>query len=174
MSSNAHTRARSRRLSGDDLPIPDLKSAADLAIAERLRRAVPSASNARQLGGARFGRELNVTDDRAVLRGSVGDGLPVIEGKHIDGIPALRRARSSHVVDRVGRATPTGCLHAGIFAAVSRLASDVASPDESPDADACRSPPAGCVSTHAVFCRAHAARRRRAALPFAECSTASS
>lgn len=75
------TRAVIERLSGDDLAVPDLRTARDLALTLRLADAVPALSDPRGWG-ARFGRELNAADDRA---GFVppGRGLPVVEGKAI-------------------------------------------------------------------------------------------
>src|SRR5262249_8977648 len=56
-----------QRLSGNDLSVPDFQNQIDLAIAER------AAALFRPLGdhagwSARFGRELNATDDRDVLQ----------------------------------------------------------------------------------------------------------
>ena len=68
-----------RRLGGPSRRIPDVRRASDYALLDRLTRAFP------RLGGiegwhARFGRELNATDDRDAF----GDfGLPVLEGKHV-------------------------------------------------------------------------------------------
>jgi len=75
------TPALLHRLSGEQLAVPDLRSAADLAIVEK------AASRARPLGeaagwGARFGRELNATEDRPYFV-PAGQGLPVLEGKHL-------------------------------------------------------------------------------------------
>jgi hypothetical protein len=76
------TPALLRRLSGPGLAIPYVTSRADLRLVERLVSASPALSDARGWG-ARFGRELNRTDDRALFSGT-GDGLPVVEGKHVD------------------------------------------------------------------------------------------
>src|SRR5262249_18013065 len=70
-----------RAPSGDDLAVPDVRTSVDLAIAER------AASLFAPLGSpagwhARFGRELNATDDGHVFTHR-GEGLPVIEGKAI-------------------------------------------------------------------------------------------
>jgi hypothetical protein len=83
------------RISGDDLAIPDVRSPDDVALLDKL------SSSAALLGApegwaARFGRELNATEDKPLF--SVGQaGLPVLEGKHIhpfqvripDGVPRL-------------------------------------------------------------------------------------
>src|SRR5262249_6512750 len=70
-----------RHISGETLSVPDLRAPIDLAIVER------AATLFRPLGGgagwhARFGRELNATDDRGVLRAGAS-GLPVVEGKQL-------------------------------------------------------------------------------------------
>ena len=54
------------RLSGDDLAIPDVRTPMDLAIAERAAALFPPLGDERGWG-ARFGRELNASDDRGVL-----------------------------------------------------------------------------------------------------------
>jgi hypothetical protein len=74
------------RLSGeDDLGIPELTSALDLRIVERIAAQVPRLGSE---GGwnAAFGRELNATDDRDAFVPATGrpDARPVVEGKHIE------------------------------------------------------------------------------------------
>lgn len=76
------TPALLQRISGDDLSVPDVRTAADLAILER------ATSLFRPLGAtdgwhARFGRELNATED-ASLFSSTPAGWPVLEGKLIE------------------------------------------------------------------------------------------
>jgi hypothetical protein len=70
-----------RRLSGEDLSIPWLRTQTDLALSERAAALFPP------LGAAdgwsvRFGRELNATEDRRLLHGP-GNGLPVVGGRQI-------------------------------------------------------------------------------------------
>jgi hypothetical protein len=79
---NRVTPALLHRISGDELSIPDLRSRTDLAILERAVNLFPPLSS---VGGweARFGRELNATEDRDCLR-TDGTGVPVLEGKSID------------------------------------------------------------------------------------------
>ncbi len=139
------------RLSGPDLTIPSLRNAMDLAIAER------AASLFRPLGdaagwSARFGRELNATDDRAAFHPVDIDSvhqsrLPVIEGKHLAPF-------------RVDRDAVRQCIHARDAARLlpgrgyqrPRLAyRDVASATNRLTLIAAMLP-AGCVSTHTVFC----------------------
>jgi hypothetical protein len=76
------TPALLRRLSGPGLAIPCIRSGRDLQLVERLAVNCPALADERGWG-ARFGRELNRSDDRP--RFSTGrTGMPVVEGKHID------------------------------------------------------------------------------------------
>jgi hypothetical protein len=73
------------RLSGaDDLAMPELATAMDLRIVEKVSAAHPWLSAP---GGwhARFGRELNASDDRGAFVPATGarGSRPVLEGKHI-------------------------------------------------------------------------------------------
>ena len=70
------------RLSGRSLTIPHLRSVADLRIVERAT-ALFAPLGSRDGWCARFGRELNATDDRAVFRPAHG-GWPVFDGKHLE------------------------------------------------------------------------------------------
>src|SRR6185369_5476667 len=70
------------RVSGPSLAIPHFCTPVDLAIVER------AAALFRPLGdadgcGARFGRELNASDDRAAFHAK-RDGLLVVDGKHLE------------------------------------------------------------------------------------------
>ena len=85
----------------EHLAIPELESPRDLDILAHISATVPRLGD-RAGWHARFGRELNATDDRAhfvdraAARGS--DVLPVIEGKHLEPFRAL--------VDRSAAAIP--------------------------------------------------------------------
>ena len=82
------------RISGSSLAIPALRSATDLAIVDRASALFPPLGSPHGWA-AQFGRELNVSDDRAALR-APGHGLPVVEGKHLDSFRvALDRVRYS-------------------------------------------------------------------------------
>src|SRR4029453_15326910 len=70
------------RISGSSLAVPALRSATDLGIVDRASALFPPLGSPRGWA-ARFGRELNVSDDRAALR-AAGHGMPVVEGKHLD------------------------------------------------------------------------------------------
>lgn len=134
------------RLSGDSLAIPDLRSPLDLAIAERVAASAPALGAA---GGwaARFGRELNATDDRPYFR-PPGEGLPVVEGKAIRPFRvAVGEARFSMPVAaaraRLDRARTYGrprLAYRDVAGATNRLTLIAALL------------PAGVVSTHTVQC----------------------
>ena len=131
------------RLSGAGLAIPDLPSAADLRIVERLACAHPPLSDGWHAG---FGRELNATDDRDCFRAD--GGLPVIEGKHLSAFrvavtAATARADRAAVLARLG---DRAAIHR------PRLAyRDVASATNRTTLIAAILP-AGVVSVHTVFC----------------------
>jgi hypothetical protein len=79
------TRAFLTRLSGDDdLGVPELASAADLRIVERISATIPWLGSERGWHVS-FGRELNASDDRAsfTARGDRRDARLVVEGKHL-------------------------------------------------------------------------------------------
>ena len=69
------------RVSGAALTIPDLRTAHDVAIVDHASVLAPPLGAAHGWT-ARFGRELNATDDRPSLREG-GRGLPVLGGRHI-------------------------------------------------------------------------------------------
>jgi hypothetical protein len=133
-----------QRLSGDDLALPDLRSPTDLAIAERVAALFPPLGSDRGWK-ARFGRELNVTDDRAVLR-EAGHGLPVLEGKHLEPFRAhvsdARWSIAAGDADRLlaARHHRARLAYRDVASATNRLTLIAAIL------------PAGCVSTHTVFC----------------------
>jgi hypothetical protein len=133
-----------QRLSGDDLSVPDVRTPVDLSLAEK------AAALFRPLGAdfgwnARFGRELNATDDRDVLR-PAGHGLPIVEGKLIEPYRVrLDDARHSISTRDAGRLLGQRHQH-------WRLAyRDVASATNRLTLIAALLPP-GSVSTHTVFC----------------------
>ncbi len=79
------TRALLARVSGaDDLGIPELASAADLHLVERISATVPPLSSASGWHVC-FGRELNASDDRADFVPSSGSATarPIVEGKQV-------------------------------------------------------------------------------------------
>jgi hypothetical protein len=133
------------RLSGEDLIIPELRSELDIRIAEKAAAsACPLHSG--EGWGARFGRELNATDDRDAF-GEPGNGLPVVEGKQLTPFvvdvaaskfsvsPREARARLGHERFRRGRLAYRDVASAGNR--LSLLAAIV---------------PANTVTTHTLFC----------------------
>jgi hypothetical protein len=83
-----------RRFSGAGLSVPELRDERDRAILARVVAAAP-ALGSEDGWSARFGRELNATDDRRHFGSS---GLPVLEGKLIDPFVA-RVAEATQFVD---------------------------------------------------------------------------
>jgi hypothetical protein len=143
------------RLSGDDLAVPDIRSPLDLEILERAASAFPWLSSP-DGWGARFGRELNASDDRQhfvepteVLRRDRCDLLlPVVEGKHLEPFRAhVARARV-----RIPATVASRLLGAGASFRRARLAyRDVASATNRVTLIAAVLPP-DCVTTHTLFC----------------------
>ena len=139
------TPALLERISGPSLAIPHLRDAIDLALVERAAALFPP------LGGergwrARFGRELNASDDRHAFRGDRA-GLPIVDGKHL---APFRVAAGA--VDRSIRAADARRLLGSDRHLRPRLAyRDVASATNRVTLIAAVLP-AGCVSTHTVFC----------------------
>jgi hypothetical protein len=76
------TPAQLRRFSGPALAFPYVRTTTDVRLLDRLARDFPPLSS---MDGwrATFGRELNATEDRALMVAD-GHGLPVVEGKHIE------------------------------------------------------------------------------------------
>jgi hypothetical protein len=132
------------RITGDDLALPELTSRIDLAIAERIAALFPPVGEERGWS-ARFGRELNATDDRGSFR-EAGRGLAVVEGSLIAPFRvALDEARwsiSAQDADRLLglRHRRPRLAYRDVAAATNRLTLIAALL------------PAGCVSTHTVFC----------------------
>ncbi len=139
------TPALLQRITGDDLAIPDIRTAIDLSIVERAASLFPSLGSD---GGwhARFGRELNATDDGGYFR-PPGHGLPVVEGKHVEPFrAALHSVRYSIPAHHASRLVDPSRFE------LPRLAyRDVASATNRLTLIAAVLPPR-CVSTHTVFC----------------------
>jgi len=137
------------RLSGPALTIPNLRSPVDVAIAERAAALFPPLGDAAGWN-ARFGRELNATDDRAFFHPADphrADRLPVVEGKHLDPFRAAV-GRTEHAI----AASDARRLLASDRHERPRLAyRDVASATNRVTLIAAVLP-ARCVSTHTVFC----------------------
>ena len=132
-----------RRLGGPMVRVPDVRHREDLALLERLMCDFPALGSA---GGwaARFGRELNASDDR----GSFGpSGLPVLEGKHLEPFRVDRARRTLHIhPDAAARLLPDGRFMRQRLAyrdvsGVGNMRSLIAAVL-----------PANVVTTHTVFC----------------------
>ncbi len=139
------TPALIRRLTGEALTIPLWRTPLDLQIAERAATIFPS------LGGdagwnARFGRELNATEDRPLF-GPAGKGLPIVEGKLLEPFAVMVGSSSSSIAP----ATALRLLPDGRHLRPRLAYRDVASATNKLTLIAAVLP-AGCVSTHTVFC----------------------
>jgi hypothetical protein len=142
----ALTPALLRRLSGPGLAIPFIRCGRELQLVERLTASWPGLAD--ECGwGARFGRELNRSEDSARFS-TTGRGLPVVEGKHVDPF----RVRLEDCEFRLaGRAGPAA---EGLRDAVSRhrLAyRDVAASTNRLTLISAIVPP-GAVTVHTLFC----------------------
>ncbi len=133
------------RVSPDDLAIPWLKDPMDVAIVERSAALFPPLGSERGWA-ARFGRELNASDDRDAFR-RPGSGLPIVEGKQLEPFRVdLSSARyaiaSAEAARRLagGRYDRARLAYRDVAGATNRLTLIAAVL------------PAGCVSTHTVFC----------------------
>ena len=134
-----------KRLSGDDLTVPNVGAPIDLAIAERAASLFPPLGDDRGWG-VRFGRELNATEDRERLRAAGPERLPVIGGKTLE--PFRLNLGQAHA----GISAADAQLLLGSRHQHARLAyRDVASATNRLTLIAAILPP-GCVSTHTVFC----------------------
>ncbi|HEY1307129.1 MAG TPA: N-6 DNA methylase [Vicinamibacterales bacterium] len=140
----ALSRAFLARLSGeDDLGIPDLHSAQDLRIVERISATIPRLGH--QDGWhVQFGRELNASDDRDSFTASTGDvdARPIVEGKQVEpfrvSLDACRlelRRDASVAVPRRAR-----LAYRDVASATNRLTLIAAIV------------PARAVTTHTLFC----------------------
>jgi hypothetical protein len=138
------TPALLERLTGPEIALPDLIARIDLTIAERAATLFGPLGD-RSGWAARFGRELNATEDRRHLL-PAGRGLPVIEGKHLEPFSVdadgARWSISPKDAERL-----LGARHRRW-----RLAyRDVASATNRTTLIASLLPP-GTVTTHTVFC----------------------
>ena len=142
----AFTPALLERISGPDLAIPDVRSPADLALAERLCALHPRLPD-RRGWGARFGRELNATDDRRHFTADPG-ALPVIDGRHVSPF----HVDVAGAPRRIAHRTAARLLDETLTYGRARLAfRDVASATNRTTLIAAIVP-AGCVTTHTLFC----------------------
>ena len=154
------------RLSGEQMAIPDLPDPRDARLVEALSAAHPALGDSRGWH-ARFGRELNASDDKecwesAALKcgptagGTCGggasapgrEGLPVVEGKHLDPFVVrldrvTKRAAVRAVRDRMRQSAAFNrprLAYREVAAATNRLTLIAAIL------------PARTISVHTVFC----------------------
>lgn len=139
------------RVGGPGLAIPCVRTETDLRLLERAAATVPALADPRGWG-ASFGRELNASDDRALLSSSAA-GMPVVEGKHLDPFD-VRLEECKWRVPRCA-ALPGERLRGAVGR--HRLAyRDVASATNRLTLIAAVVPP-GAVTVHTVFCLRQAA-----------------
>ena len=140
------TRTFLERVSGPQLVVPEIKTAADLEIVTTIVFGAPQLAHP-DGWQVTFGRELNATDDR---RHFVADrrGVPVIDGKHIQPFVAdptsTRQFLPRHVADRLAGAR-------GAHGRARLAYRDVASPSNRLTLIAAIVP-AGVLTTHTLFC----------------------
>jgi hypothetical protein len=134
------------RLSPEDLAVPDARTKADVALLEKVASTVPFLASP-DGWGAEFGRELNASDDRRHFIDGP-DGLPVLEGKHIEPFqvraPAdIRRLPEMTAANLLDKARTWGrprVAYRDVASATNRLTLVAAII------------PAGCVTVHTLFC----------------------
>jgi hypothetical protein len=144
------SRALLQSLDPERLAIPDLEHPRDLEILAQIAASIPRLGAA-EGWQARFGRELNATDDRRHFRKIVhaaADELPIFEGKHL----APFRVRSDLASHMIPTKIAASLLDAENTFRRARLAyRDVASATNRLTLIAARLP-ADCISTHTLFC----------------------
>jgi hypothetical protein len=139
------TPALVERLSGPDLVIPDFRTSLDVAIAERAAVLFPPLGSP-EGWSARFGRELNASDDRhAFCRPD--QGWPIVEGKHLEPF-RVRRESARHGIRRDQAQALLGPAWRDRWRLAYR---DVAASTNRLTLIAAILPP-GCASTHTIFC----------------------
>ena len=134
-----------QRISGNGLAIPALRDATDLAIVDRAAALFPPLGSA-QGWAAQFGRELNASDDREAFQ-TTGGGMPIVEGKHLEPFHAARDG----VRYRIAAADARRRLRSDRHERPRLAYRDVAGSTNRTTLIAALLP-AGCVSTHTVFC----------------------
>lgn len=133
-----------KHLSGPDMAIPNLRRPLDVAILERATSLFPPLGDPSGWN-ARFGRELNATEDRECLR-PPGHGLKVVEGWQVEpfkvNLESSRVSVSAHDAEaRLGRRHQRRRLAYRDVASASNRVTLIAAVL-----------PAGCVTTHTLFC----------------------
>lgn len=132
------------RQAGPGEAVPHLRDADELRVFEQVLAAPRLGEGGWNL---LFGRELNATEDRDRLRRGVEDGLPVVDGKHLQAFTVRPPADAPRIAEEAAREVlpqaPWRCW---------RLAyRDVSGATNSRSLIAALLPP-GCLSTHTLFC----------------------
>lgn len=133
-------------LSGDAFAIPELRNEIDAQILERVVHTIPRL-DAESGWAARFGRELNATDDRGHFHEG-HTGLPVLEGKHIEPFRAhvdrsswrISERSASRLLDPATTFLRPRIAYRDVASATNRLSLIAAILPE------------GVVTTHSLFC----------------------
>ncbi|HEX5217655.1 MAG TPA: N-6 DNA methylase [Vicinamibacterales bacterium] len=121
---------------------PDLRERRDAELLDSLLRRFPALGDEAGWAG-RFGRELNVTEDRRHFGHA---GLPVLEGKHVSAFAVSADTRWRLTPDRAARLLPDRAFDrprvgyrdvSGVGNQRSLIAAVI---------------PRGCVTTHTIFC----------------------
>jgi N-6 DNA Methylase/Eco57I restriction-modification methylase len=133
-----------RRFSGEGLAVPELPAERDRAILARVLAVAPPLGSA-DGWHARFGRELNATEDRPHFGAA---GMPVLEGKLIDPFVAHVDAATQFVEPAVARRLLGRRAHVDRARLGYR---EVAASTNRQTLIACVVPP-GVVTTHTIFC----------------------
>jgi hypothetical protein len=135
-----------RRVSGEGLELPWIRRSADVAVLETIDRHTPPLGSI-EGWGARFGRELNATDDRRLFA-PPGAGMPIVEGRHLMPFAVRTEGSERSIRDRDVPALLARLPGLGR----SRLAyRDVSSPTNTLTLIAAVLP-ARVASTHTIFC----------------------
>lgn len=132
-----------RRVGGSGRRIPDVRNPSQLEFLERILDRFPAVGSD-DGWAARFGRELNATEDRAAFGVT---GLPVIEGKHI----APFVVDTTAPAHRIDRASAAHRLRSRSFERPRLAYRDVSSATNRLSLIAAIVP-AGVVTTHTLFC----------------------
>jgi hypothetical protein len=127
------------------MAIPGLRDGVDLGIVERAASLFPPLGSSSGWS-ASFGRELNASDDRSKFH-PAPYGLPIVEGKHL----APFRTSVGAVRHGIARADARRLLRSDAYDRARLAYRDVASATNRLTLIAAILP-AGCVSTHTVFC----------------------
>jgi hypothetical protein len=134
-----------QRFSGEQLVIPELRTATDVEVLARILSHTAAAADPAGWN-LRFGRELNATEDKVHFTPR-RTGIPVVEGKHVQPFTVDLSACSGYLPPAVARR-----IAAGIPYDRPRLAyRDVASASNRLTLIAAVLPP-GTITTHTLFC----------------------